>query len=226
MFTKFCTLFSRYTKLMENYLCTRKSFVRICLVLLLCVVGCAITGKNPPKIDLRPYKQIGVISFRLEDAAGNIDTVVTSKFIAAVNKAQRKSHLLRIGNWDRVQKRIEKSELNAEAAQAIGAQYDVDAVFWGVVKLSDVAPQLEESSYTANLKVLADADITLTAQLISTATGDILWAHSVTERKKLSQIQMSGKTPRFAAGDPERTYGFMFEELMYKLTADFRAQSR
>jgi len=184
---------------------------------LLFLLGCL--ARTPPKVDLKPYNQIGVISFNLENASGNIGDLVASKLIRVMKKSQRKAHLIKLGSSKQVQGRIGKSELDVKT---VGKQYEVDAVFMGTVSLSDVEAHIEESGLSANLKVLANANLTLTAQLISTATGEVLWTDSVTEKKKLGQIRVGSGTPQFAANDPNRVYGLMIEDLVYKLTTDFR----
>ena len=184
---------------------------------LLFLLGCLT--RTPPKMDLKPYNQIGVVSFNLENASGNIGDLVASKLIRVIKKSQRKAHLIKLGSSNRVQKRIGKSELDVKT---VGRQYEVDAVFMGTVSLSDVEAHIEESGLSRNLKVLANANLTLTAQLISTATGEVLWTNSVTEKKKLAQIRVGSGTPQFAANDPNRVYGLMIEDLVYKLTTDFR----
>ncbi|HIE27802.1 TPA: hypothetical protein EYP66_10985 [Candidatus Poribacteria bacterium] len=181
--------------------------------------GCM--ARIPPKVDLKPYNQIGVISFNLENARGNIGHLVTSKFIMAINKSQRKANLIKIGSFKQVRKRIGKSELDVKA---VGDRYEVDAVFTGTLSLSDVEAHIEESGLFRNLKVLANANLTIAAQLISTATGEVLWTNSITEKRKLSQIRMRGGIPEFAANDPNRVYGLIIEDLLDKLTADFRSR--
>lgn len=181
--------------------------------------GCI--ARIPPKVDLKPYNQIGVISFNLENARGDIGDLVASKFIRAISKSQRKTHLIKIGSTKQAQRRIGKSELDVKA---VGKRYEVDALFTGTVSLSDVEAYIEESGLSRNLKVLANANLTITAQLISTATGEVLWTNSVTEKRKLSQIRMRGGIPEFAAYDPNRAYGLIIEDLLDKLTADFRSR--
>jgi len=189
--------------------------------------GCM--ARTPPKVDLKPYNQIGVISFSLENARGDIGNLVASKLIEVISKSHRRANFIKLGNLEEVQKRIGKSPLppfnkggNELNIKAVGDKYGVDAVFIGTVSLSDVKAHIEESGLSANLKVLADAKLTITAQLISTATGEVLWTNSITEKEKLTQIRMSGEIPTFAADDPNRAYGLMIEDLVYKLTADFR----
>ena len=186
---------------------------------LLFLWGCL--ARTPPKMDLKPYNQIGVIAFNLENARGNIGDLVASKFVQVISKSHRRANLIKLGSLEEVQKRIGKSELDIKA---IGDKYGVDAVFIGTVGLSDVKAHIEESGLSANLKVLADATLTITAQLISTATGEVLWTNSITEKEKLAQIRMSGEIPTFAADDSDRAYGLMLEDLVYKLTADFRSR--
>lgn len=183
---------------------------------LLFLWGCMV--RIPPRVDLKPYNQIGIISFNLENARGNIGDLVASKLIKIIKKSQRKAHLIKLGSSKQVQKRIGKSELDVKA---VGERYEVDAVFVGTVSLSDVEAHIEESGLFANLKVLANANFTITAKLISTATGEVLWKNSITEKRKLTQIRVGRGTPEFAANDPNRAYGLMIEELVYKLTMDF-----
>jgi len=139
----------------------------------------------------------------------------------AINKSQRKANLIKIGSFKQVRKRIGKSELDVKA---VGDRYEVDAVFTGTLSLSDVEAHIEESGLFRNLKVLANANLTIAAQLISTATGEVLWTNSITEKRKLSQIRMRGGIPEFAANDPNRVYGLIIEDLLDKLTADFRSR--
>jgi hypothetical protein len=194
-------------------------FKAITISSLLFLWGCM--ARIPPKVDLKPYSQIGVISFNLENAKGNIGDLVASKFVQVISKSHRRANLIKLGSLEEVQKRIGKSELNIKA---VGDKYGVDAVFIGTVSLSDVNAHIEESGLSANLKVLADAKLTITAQLISPATGEVLWTNSITEKEKLAQIRMSGGILEFAANDSERTYGLMIEDLVDKLTADFRSR--
>ncbi|MFQ6039463.1 MAG: hypothetical protein ACE5PV_01300 [Candidatus Poribacteria bacterium] len=191
----------------------------ISILSLLFLWGCM--ARIPPKVDLRPYNQIGVVSFNLENARGDIGDLVAAKFIRAIGKSQRKAHLIKIGSAKQIQKRIGKSELDVKA---VGKKYGVDALFTGKLGLSDVEAQIEESGLSRNLKVLANANLTITVQLISTATGEVLWTNSVTEKRKLSQIRMRGGIPEFAAYDPNRAYGLIIEDLVDKLTADFRSR--
>jgi len=181
--------------------------------------GCI--SRTPPRVDLKPYNQIGIISFELENARGNIGDLVASKFIKIVKKSQRKTNLIKLGNSKAIQKRIGKSGLDVKA---IGEKYEVDAVFMGTISLSKVQAHTEESGVSRNLKVLANANLTIKAQLISTITGEVLWTNSITEKKKLTQIRVGSGIPEFAAGDPDRAYGLMIEDFIYKLTTDFRSR--
>jgi hypothetical protein len=182
------------------------------------VGGCA---RIPPKVDLKPYNQIGVVHFELENARGNIGDLVASKLIRVIKKSQRKANLIKLGSPKEIQQRIGKSELYVKA---IGDEYEVDAVFMGKVILSKIEAHIEESGLSRNLKVLADVILIVEAQLISATTGEVLWENSVTEKREFSQIRVGSGTPQFAASDPNRAYGLIIEDLIYKLTLDFRSR--
>lgn len=203
----------------------RLSIVFKCIVLFLFFFymhGCAITSKIPSKIDLTSYKKIGIVSFELENATGEIGNLVASKFSQAIKKAQPKARLIKLGSRDKVQKNIHQMKLDVDAVKAIGKRYDVDAVFLGTVSISDVKPLIEDSGLPENLKVQADANLSVTVQLFSTATGEILWENSILERQRFSHIRMNRGIAHFETRDVNRAYGITMERIVRKLTEDFR----
>ena len=202
---------------------TFKKYIIVLLILLW--VGCA--PKAPPKVDLKPYKRIGLLDFTIENASGNIDEVIPPVFLSIIEKSQSRTRLRRLGAQDILLKKIDKQELDSEAVKTIGQRNDMGALFVGVLAISNVEPMVELSGISSSVKVWARMDFSLTARLVSTSTGETIWTNTVSKwRQNVPSINVrQRKHPRFEARKPEDAYGELIYDMVYELTRDFRKTS-
>ena len=192
------------------------------VLLLLLWIGCL--PRTTPEVALKPYNQIGLLDFTIENASGNIDEVITVAFRAAVEKVQSRKHLKRLGARGILLKKIDKKELDSDAVKIIGQRNALDALFVGMLSVSNVAPMVELSGIASSVKVRARMDLSLTARLISTSTGENIWTNTVSRwQQDVQYINVRQKKhPRFEARKPEAAYGELIYEMVYELTRDFR----
>src|SRR5437870_9060119 len=100
------------------------------LLLILLAAGC---GGNkvlvPPRLDLRPYGKLGLVTFTVENAKGSLHQFATERFAEEMLAAQPGIEVLELGPID--------SELDAARAQQLGKERGVAAVFAGHLKVTN-----------------------------------------------------------------------------------------
>src|SRR2546428_141540 len=100
------------------------------LLLILLAAGC---GGNkvlvPPRLDLRPYGKLGLVTFTVENAKGSLHQFATERFAEEMLAAQPGIEVLELGPID--------SELDAARAQQLGKERGVAAVFAGHLKCTN-----------------------------------------------------------------------------------------
>src|SRR2546428_8947236 len=94
----------------------------------------------PPRLNLSPYGQIGLVTFTAENAKGSLHEFATRRFSEYVLAAQTGIEVLELGAADSVLRRAGATELGPPAAQALGGERGVPVVFFGHLKVSNVKP--------------------------------------------------------------------------------------
>ena len=202
-----------------------KKFLLILVLFLF--ISCGPVVWFPPEIDLVPYERVGLISFSIENARGDLDAMATQRFLQEITRHQRGVQIIELGTLERVLARIHQTALDQEAVAAIKENYGVSSFFYGEIKVSDVKPQIDIAGLIRNMRVRATFDIFMTARLYSTETGATLWTDSADRRGVLGYMMMGPeRIPYFGIRDQEETYRRLTEDLVYDLTQDFRPSRR
>jgi hypothetical protein len=181
----------------------------------------------PPEIDLIPYERIGLISFTLEDAEGQLDKMATQLFLEEITYHHRGVQIIELGTLDEVLDKVNKTTLDQEAAITIGEQFDVTSFFYGNTNVSDVKPQVDINALIRSMRIRASFSISMTARFISTESGATLWTDSVYRKESIAYISMGrDKIPYFDVRDQGEAYRELIERLIHELTQDFRPTKR
>jgi hypothetical protein len=181
----------------------------------------------PPEIDLLPYERVGLISFSVENAKGQLDEMATQRFLQEITRFQRGVQVIELGPLDEVLGKIIKTSLDQEAMRAIGEHFGVTSFFHGKIKVSDVKPDVDIAALIKSLRVRVSFNISMTARLFSTETGATLWTDSVFRKESLASMSMGqNKIPYFDVKDQDETYKILVEHMVYELTRDFRPTKR
>jgi len=182
--------------------------------LLLAVIGCSSHGPPthrvlvPPALDLKQYGTVGLITFTVEGAKGNLGDYTTRQFEEYMLAAQ---------------KGIEVQEFAVgDSASALGGARGVPVVFTGHLKVSNVKPHGGVVGLiTAHVEALVSAE--LAVELRSTKTGGVLWRSSANATEKVGELTIANGIPEFSARDPNEAYGHLVRDLVYDVTWDMRS---
>src|SRR5437867_9501110 len=162
------------------------------LLLILLAAGC---GGNkvlvPPRLGLRPYGKLGLVTFTVENAKGSLHEYATEQFAEAVLAAQPGIEVLELGAADSVMKRVGEKDVGMASVQAIGREQNVGAVFAGHMKVTN--PQGSGGiSGLLNPHLEATVRVDLTVRLLSTQSGGTVWRSSAWATEKVGKVALNG----------------------------------
>ncbi|MEX2181608.1 MAG: hypothetical protein WD771_06160 [Gemmatimonadaceae bacterium] len=192
----------------------RRSVRTVGIVLL---AGFALAGCRskrvllPPIVELAPHARIGLVTFTSEGTRGALATVATRRFVQQLLAAQPGSEILELG--------VVAGPMDAAAARRIGEEHGVRSVVVGHVVVSNAKTR---ASVLGGLRVSIDADVALTARLLSTESGATLWSRSGQLRERIAGVSLVDGEVEFGAQDPDDAYGWLVDRLVYQVTRDFR----
>jgi len=128
----------------KSFLKIMAAFLVVCLPV---VCGCSHTEQVliGPQMDLAPYRIIGVIEFSSNGEA-ELSQYVTQNYLQRVQNAQPEVRFLELGSQDRVLSKVSHQQLDYEAIKSIGRIYNVDAIMFGNLNLSEAKPKVSVSS--------------------------------------------------------------------------------
>jgi hypothetical protein len=174
-----------------------------------------------PSLDLAPYGRVGLVTFTIENAKGNLNALATERFMAEVFAGQQGVEVLELGEAEAVLAEVGERELNGRTAQRIGDAWDVPAVFVGHLTVSDVKPR----GVIAGLSVPrmeASVTVDLSVRLLSTESGATIWSSRGRASETVGELGLAGGDLFFSAEDPNEAYGRLVDVLVYEVTRDLR----
>jgi hypothetical protein len=207
----------------------RKSIYHISITVLAISIsmlfGCSHTEKVliPPKMDLRPYRTVGIIEFST-NAKSDLKQYATQEYIQTVQAAQPGVRILELGRKDQVLKKVGQGKLDPAAIRAIGSAYQVDVLVFGQLSVSEPKSNVRLSSTWESIQAGADIEASLMTKLWETDSGVTLWTKSSSRSQSVARINAdtSGNIS-FGASNPEDTYTKLVPDLVYANTTDFRS---
>jgi hypothetical protein len=176
--------------------------------------------KVPPRVDVEQYGRVGLVTFTVENAKGQLNELATRRFSETLLDAQR-VEVMELGSADSVMRRLGETQMSAASAQSVGVARDVPAVFTGHIKVSNVKPSGRVLGLNVP-QIEATISVEMTVALFSAKTGGTLWRASGTATEKVGQIGLAGGQPYFSAKDPKTAYGPLVSRLVEQVTHDLR----
>jgi hypothetical protein len=171
-------------------------------------------------LDVEQYERVGLVTFTIENAKGQLHTLATQRFSEEVLYAQR-VEVLELGSADSLLRRTGDVQFSAASAQALGTSRDVPAIFAGHIKVSNVKPAGKVLGLNLP-RIEATVTVELTVALFNARTGGTLWRASGTASEKVGQLGLVGGEPYFTAKDPNEAYGRLVSALIVSATRDLR----
>ena len=189
---------------------------------LIAVAGLACASRRvlvPARMDLHPYGKIGLVTFSVENAKGNLHEFATERFAENVLSAQPGIEILELGNIDTLMQRVGERELGPLTAQELGKQRGVAAVFAGHLKVTNpTASGGIAGLVTPHLEATVRTD--LTVRLLSTQSGGTVWRSSAWATQRVGGVSIVGGQLNFGARDPKTAYGPMVNTIVNIVTQD------
>jgi hypothetical protein len=175
----------------------------------------------PPRLDLAPYQQVGLVLFTIENAKGSFHELATERFAQTILESQQGVEVLELGEAERLLDRIGEDRLDAFAARRIGDEFGVPAVFVGHMKVSDVKPRgaILDLRFP---RVEASVNVEVTVRLLSTESGATVWTKAGRATETVGELGIAGGEVYFGAENPDEAYGRLVDHLMWELTHDLR----
>lgn len=177
----------------------------------------------PPRFDLASFYRVGLVNFTMQEARGELDELATEYFSRDVFASQNGIELLELGDMEVVLAETGRERFDPRAAQALGREYDIPAVFVGEIKASPVRPR---ASFSRFPRVEAVINVELTVRMLSTESGATMWSNSAQATETVGGLGLAGRDIVFSAEDPEEAYGDLVALLISNITEDFRPHYR
>ena len=188
------------------------------------LLGCSHTEKIrvPPRVQLSAYNYIGVIQFST-NAEDNLKPYVTQNFIQNLQSAQPGTRIIELGSEAQLLQSMNRKKLDLETIKLIGNKYNVDAVIFGHLEISELKPSVKVFTVSESLKAKAHIEALLSARLLETGNGATLWTNATSRQTQVARINLSkGGLIGFGVSDPKEKYGKLVPQLVYANTTDFR----
>ena len=191
----------------------------LCLVALSPACGGARRVQMPPRLDLHPYGKLGLVLFTVENAKGSLHELATAQFAEAMLTAQPGIEVLELGNVDTLLQRLGEREFGIAAAQEIGRQRGLAAVFAGHMKISNPAATGGLGGLV-NPRLEATIRVDLAVRLLATQSGGTVWRSGAWATQKVGSVSLIGGQLNFAARDPKAAYGPLVGRLIEIVSQD------
>jgi len=195
--------------------------------LLALVLSCGphhIIVEQPPRVDLKQFRAVGVMEFAVSDGYP-LEREVTHRFLANVQGSQPGVRVLELGTERDVLAAVGRETLDTEALHAVAEKYHVDALLGGELTVSKVRPRVTLGEGGLH-SIAAHAQIegALRANLRETEAGMTVWTNGAHGSWSLGGIDLGPSgTPAVGMSDPLQTYDQMLSELVTLTTNDFRS---
>jgi hypothetical protein len=178
----------------------------------------------PPIIELKAYRNIGVIEFST-NAENILRPYVTQYFIQNVQSAQPGTRVLELGSEKLVLKSLRRQELDRNTIKSIGDEYNVDALILGHLQVSEIKPNVKIFSAPQAVRANVYVEAALQTRILDTNTGATLWTKASSGKVSVAKLNLAMEGPfSFSASDPKEKYGKLVPELVYANTSDFRSR--
>ena len=187
------------------------------------IPACGTKVLIPPRVDLREHEILGIVDFEC-NARGELAGLATRKFLEAARAEQGIVRIVELGPESELLKAVQADRLDPDAVRKIGEKYQVNTLVTGTLTVSDVRPSIVLDPGASFGSFSADVDAELSARMLEVSTGASLWGNSAALTQKVAQISVfGGKNFSFDAKDPEKAYGKLVNDLVQRVTRDFRS---
>ena len=192
-------------------------------VLLLAACTKTINVYHPPRVDLKQFGRLGLITFS-DNARPSVADYATEQFQNRVQSAQVGIPIVELGPIQQVLRSVGSNQLDFRTMQKIGKQYKVSAVFVGTLVYSDIKTDVKLKDIAKlDASVNTTLNATLSVKLFETDGGATIWSDSTAWKRKLGKFSVNEYN-----GVSVRTKGYedayqkLVPDMVQDVTRDFR----
>jgi len=178
----------------------------------------------PPRVDLKAYPAIGLVTFD-SNGNGDLQRMATQSFLREVQEAQPGTKVVELGSEKDVLASVGKQSWDAATLKAIKEKHGVDVVATGRLDMDKAKAKLALSSGSLwkAINARADVKVALSAKLTETANGATVWTDSGSSITNVAHANFNDRGDgTFGASDPQAAYGPMIDGLSCQITDAFR----
>jgi hypothetical protein len=190
------------------------------------ILGCSSTKTVrctvPPRMDLRPYPVIGIVTFQSNRNDGELDRLATQKFLESVQAAQPGTRVVELGSQQDLLASVGRSSWDTTALRAVKSKHEVDALIVGRIDVERAKPKVEVSTLWKAVSARADVNVALSARLFETQSGATMWTDSAKLTSTVAHGDFSKTSSTVGVRDTEAAYGAMIEQMACDVTDAFR----
>ena len=157
----------------------RNIYILVLAITLTVLFACSHTEKVlvPPRVELNAYRNIGVIEFST-NAEDNLKPYVTQNFIQNIQSAQPGTRIIELGGEAQLLRSMKCRKLDLETIKLIGQKFNVDAVIFGHLEVSEIKPSVKVFTVSESLHAKANVEALLSAKMLETGYGATLWTNT------------------------------------------------
>ena len=186
------------------------------------ILGCGKRVMVPPRINLKNHEVIGIIEFKCTHE-GKLGPLATRDFTESIRRDQGMIRIIDLGTEKEVLKALNMKKLDRDAYQAIGDKYEVNTIFAGELKISDIRPKIDIGLAFGILSFRAEVDASLAVRMIEISSGASVWNSTASATREIGGVTIfGGKTFTFNAEDPDESYGELLNVLIDRTSRDFQ----
>lgn len=208
----------------------RATALSLALMMVACVAACARQPRPnvpmirvPPRIDLTQHELIGVIPVASTSSSGELGPLATRRLMDFARQDQGLVRMVEFGAEPETPRPV-AGRWNPEKVKAFGRDHGLATILTGEIVVSNARPDVRIAPSLKSGSVTALVEVSLSVQLLETATGASIWSNSARVTQNVGHVGVfNGKDITFDAQDPEAAYGPLVDALVEQVTRDFRA---
>lgn len=199
---------------------SRKMVLTLLVAALVSVACSSSKVLVPPRVDLRDYGTIGLVSISSapEQALGQM---ASEELLTCIQAAQPGVPVLELGDEAKLLAEVGRPSIDPETIQAIGKAYKVDAVVFGTLTAKEVQPRISLDTAAGAVQAKAEVEGNLVARLCDVRNGATLWTRTAAAREPVAQVRVGRGGVAGGGGGKSEAHGRLVQSLVARVTDDF-----